>query len=90
MEPWTKTIKRRRLNWLGHLMRLHPDTPARKALDVALTPAKRPVGRPVLTWLDTIKTDLEKSNIFLNLKNKQATIDTNKHNRRQKNMDDKD
>ena len=75
-EPWTLTIKRRRLNWLGHLMRMNPNTPAREALEVALTPAKRPVGRPILTWLDTIKKDLEKCDIFLNLNNKHTTLDT--------------
>ena len=26
-EEWSITIQRRRLNWLGHLMRLHPETP---------------------------------------------------------------
>ena len=48
---------------------------ARKALDVALTPAKRPVGRPTQTWLDTIKKDLEQNNM-INLKDKQKTIQT--------------
>ena len=28
VEPWSRTIRRRRLNWLGHLMRLPPETPA--------------------------------------------------------------
>ena len=31
-EEWSITIQRRRLNWLGHLMRLHPETPAILAL----------------------------------------------------------
>ena len=31
-EPWSKTICRRRLNWLGHVMRLDEKTPARVAL----------------------------------------------------------
>ena len=31
-EPWSEMIRGRRLSWLGHLMRLHPQTPARKAL----------------------------------------------------------
>ena len=31
-EPWNEIIRERRLTWLGHLMRLHPETPARKAL----------------------------------------------------------
>ena len=31
VEQWTKRFKRRRLNLLGHVMRLPPDTPARLA-----------------------------------------------------------
>ena len=26
-ETWSRVIKTRRLNWLGHLMRLRPETP---------------------------------------------------------------
>ena len=29
VEPWSKNIKRSRLKWLGHLMRLHDGTPAK-------------------------------------------------------------
>ena len=57
-------------------MRLSEKTPARRALDVALTPAKRPVGRPITRWLDTIKSDLARNNIKINLNNKQETIST--------------
>ena len=46
VEPWSVTIKRRRLNWLGHLMRMEKDTPARLALDEALRPSKRKIGHP--------------------------------------------
>ena len=53
-----------------------PKTPARKALDVALATAKRLIGRPMQTWLDTIKKVLEQSNIFINLKDKQKRIET--------------
>ncbi len=28
-EPWNTTVRRWCLNWLGHLMHLHPDTPAK-------------------------------------------------------------
>ena len=31
-EPQSRTVKRRRLNWIGHLMRLPKETPARQAL----------------------------------------------------------
>ena len=34
---WSEIIRGRRLTWLGHLMRLNPETPARKALEEYLT-----------------------------------------------------
>ena len=39
--PWSIIIKRRRLNWLGHLPRLDPNTPVQKALAEALKPVKK-------------------------------------------------
>ena len=50
-EEWSITIQRRRLNWLGHLMRLHPETPSRLALVEYLRKVKRPKGRPQRTWM---------------------------------------
>ena len=47
--PWSTQIKKRHLSWLGHLMRLSEETPARKALQEALKPEKRKRGRPTLT-----------------------------------------
>ena len=41
VEPWSRTIRRRRLNWLGHLMRLPPETPARISLYEALRTTKK-------------------------------------------------
>ena len=46
-EPWCRVIKRRRLTWIGHLMRLHPETPALLSLKEALRPTKRPIGHPM-------------------------------------------
>ena len=74
-EPWSNTIKRRRLNWLGHLMRLHPDTPARRSLEEYLRKTKRPRGRPQLTWMERIKEDL-KPTIVINLQKPEETIRT--------------
>ena len=42
-EEWSTTIQRRRLNWLDHLMTLHPETPARLALAEYLRKVKRPL-----------------------------------------------
>ena len=43
----------------GHLMRLHPETPARLALVGYLRKVKRPKGRPQRTWMELIKHDLK-------------------------------
>ncbi len=67
-EPWSKTIKRRRLNFLGHVMRLHPDTPARLALDEFVRPTKHPRGKPKQTWLENIKQDLHTADIDFDYK----------------------
>ena len=45
-EPWSKMIQRRRFTFLGHVMRLHSDTPVRKALHICLQSSKNKVGRP--------------------------------------------
>ena len=74
--PWSNIIKRRRLTWLGHLLRLHPDTPARRALEEYLRLTKKPQGRPKLTWISLIKQDLRTARIELNLKEPQETLDT--------------
>ena len=65
--PWRDIVEKRRMSWLGHLIRLDPDTPARTALKEALTPAPRKRGRPPATWIKTIQSDLTKRNIDINL-----------------------
>ena len=57
-EKWSKKVKRRRLVWYGHLVRLPIDSPAKIALLEALRKVKRPVGRPKTTWISKIKSDL--------------------------------
>ena len=66
--PWSTEIKRKRLNWLGHLLRLDPTSPARQALRESLRPSKRPRGQPKRTWIKTIQIDLSLINIELNEK----------------------
>ena len=61
-EPWSKTIKRRRLNWFGHLMRLHQDTPARQSLNETLQPEPSKWGRPKHPWIKQIQDDLKINN----------------------------
>ena len=66
-EPWSVSIRRRRLKWLGHLMGLEESTPARKALFEILTPAKKNIGRPPQTWINIIEEDHALINITLNV-----------------------
>ena len=44
VEPWSRVIRRRCQNLLGHMLRLHPKTPARKAFKEALKPVKQKRG----------------------------------------------
>ena len=55
VEPWSITILRRRLMWLGHLLRLQTETPTRLALIEAVKKVKKPRGKPKTTWLSTVK-----------------------------------
>src|SRR5579871_3936580 len=50
-------IRKRRWRWLGHVMRMNPDIPAKTAL--TLTPeGKRKKGRPRTTWRSTVEEEL--------------------------------
>ena len=60
-KKWSDIIKRKRLTWFGHLARLPDQTPARRALDYALTPYKRSVGRPKMIWVNLIKEQLKET-----------------------------
>ena len=73
-EVWSITIQRRRLNWLGHLMIHHPETPARLALVEYLRKVKRPKGRPQRTWMELIKHDL-KTIVILDYNKPNKTIE---------------
>ena len=70
--PWSSSIEKRRMSWLGHLMRLDAETPARIALKEALIPEPRKRGRPPATWIKTVQNDLNKRNIEINLSHQNA------------------
>ena len=55
-------------------MRLHPETPARKALEEYLRKVKRPQGRPKTTWMQTIRQDLNSIGIKLDLSKATKTL----------------
>jgi len=58
-KKWSTNIKRRRLSWLGHLLRLPDNTPARQALQEFSRDVKRPRGKPKTTWISLIKNELK-------------------------------
>ena len=74
--PWSQVIKKRRLTFLGHIMRRHDQTPVQIALKEALRPAEGKVGRPKITWLRTIANDLKDSTHAINIKHQQETLTT--------------
>ena len=64
MVKWSETIKKRRLSWLGHLLRLDEETPARKAIkEYVRKSLKKLFTRQKICWLDIIKKDFKHLNI---------------------------
>ena len=63
-------MKRRRLQWYGHLLRLPEDTPAKAALMEARSYACKPKGGQKLTWLKIIDKEIENIQIKVTVKNK--------------------
>ena len=70
---WSKIIRKRRLTWLGHLLRLDENTPAKIAFREACRTVTKNVGRNKMIWIDLIKKDLIK-NSRLNLNNRSDVI----------------
>ena len=64
-QKWSEKIRRRRLKWLGHMLRLPELSPAQQALQEALRPVKRPRGRPKNTWIQLINKDLKQADLKL-------------------------
>ncbi len=44
-DPWSQNIKKGRLRWLGHLMRLHVESPAQQGLQDSMCLNKRHPGK---------------------------------------------
>ena len=55
----TDSIRQNRIRFTGNLFRLPEETPARKSLDIALTAAKQPRGRPPINWIKLTNNDLQ-------------------------------
>ena len=74
--PWSVVIKKRRLNFIGHIMRRDENTPVRIALKEALQPTEGKKGRPKNTWLKTIVNDLKGSEHQIDIKKSEQTLQT--------------
>ena len=59
VESWSLVIKKRQLSWLGHLIRLPDDTPAKRSFEYIQKPRAKPRGRQPLTWLTMMKKMVE-------------------------------
>ena len=66
-KEWTKTIRKRRLTWFGHVLRMDKDTPARLALEEFTKPRKKRVGRPHNTWLTNVLKDIKENGNIRNI-----------------------
>ena len=65
-EKWSTTIKRRRLRFIGHVLRMSGDVPVRQALHEAVTfKTKKPPGGQKQTLLATFNNDLVNSHVML-------------------------
>ena len=50
-------IRRGRLRWYGHVMRKHDEDWVKKCTSMEVD-GRKPRGRPKLTWMDTVKSDM--------------------------------
>ena len=62
VEPIAMVMRRRRLEWFGHVKRSDETENIRAVVGMKME-GKRPRGRPKLTWKDTVKRDLKARNI---------------------------
>ena len=58
VEPIATVMRRRRLEWFGHIKRRHETENIRAVVEMKME-GKRPRGRPKLRWYDTVRRDLK-------------------------------
>ena len=59
VQPSSLIIRKRRLRWLGHVVRLPNETPVKKALNYAMQTYKRCKGRPQTTWINMMTKQIK-------------------------------
>ena len=64
-QPWSVTIKTRRMRWMGHACRLDKNTPTGKSLRYATNHYIKNQGRPKETWMNIINKQLKEKDIDL-------------------------
>ena len=58
VEPIAMVMRRRRLEWFGHVKRRHETENIRPVVEMKME-GKCPIGRPKLRWKDTVRRDLK-------------------------------
>jgi hypothetical protein len=66
VECVTDVIRRGRLRWYGHVMRKQNEDWVKKCISMEVA-GKKLRGRPKLTWMDTVKSDLDRMDLTLAL-----------------------
>ena len=69
-EKWSVTVKKRRLSWLGHILRLNEETSVKRTLKEYLRKIKKKKEKRKTCWIDVIKKDFE----WLQIKNEEELI----------------
>ena len=62
MECAMDVIRRGRLRWYGHVMRKQDEDWVKKCISMEVD-GKKPRGRPKLTWMDTVKSDMDRMDL---------------------------
>ena len=55
-------VRRGRLRWYGHVMRKQDEDWVKKCISMEVA-GKKPRGRPKLTWMDTVKSDMDRMDL---------------------------
>lgn len=62
IEKWGNKIQFRKLKWFGYIARAQEGTPCKLAMTYALSNYQKRPGRPITTWISSVKNDLKNMN----------------------------